>query len=110
MPIRSRTFRIFVSSTFADLKAERNALQERVWPKLRDLCMRHGCRFQAIDLRWGVSEEAALYQQALNICLEEIRRCQRVTPRPRSAASSTWKSAPDALGTDPPTRWRSSPL
>ena len=25
-------------------------------------------------------------------------------------ASSTWKSAPDALGTDPPTRWRSSHL
>jgi hypothetical protein len=28
----SRSFRIFVSSTFSDLKAERNALQERVFP------------------------------------------------------------------------------
>jgi hypothetical protein len=33
----SRTFRIFVSSTFSDLKAERNALQVRVFPRLRDL-------------------------------------------------------------------------
>ncbi len=79
---QSRTFRIFVSSTFSDLVAERNALQERVWPKLRDLCMSHGCRFQAIDLRWGVSEEAALDQQTMNICLREIRRCREVTPRP----------------------------
>ncbi|MFC1806026.1 DUF4062 domain-containing protein [Planctomycetota bacterium] len=78
----SKTFRVFVSSTFSDMKAERNALQEHVWPKLRELCMQHGCRFQAIDLRWGVSQEAALDQQTMPICLEEIRRCQKVTPRP----------------------------
>jgi hypothetical protein len=40
----SLTFRIFVSSTFSDLKAERNALQERVFPRLRELCLRHGAR------------------------------------------------------------------
>ena len=78
----SRTFRIFVSSTFSDLKEERNALQERVFPKLRELCMQHGCRFQAIDLRWGVREEAGLDQQTMNICLQELKRCQKVTPRP----------------------------
>jgi hypothetical protein len=33
----SRTFRIFVSSTFSDLKEERNALQEKVFPRLREL-------------------------------------------------------------------------
>ena len=69
MPQQSRTFRIFVSSTFSDLKAERNALQSQVFPKLRELCQRHGCRFQAIDLRWGVREEAALDQQTMRICL-----------------------------------------
>lgn len=78
----SKTFRIFVSSTFSDLKEERNALQKHVFPKLRDLCMQHGCRFQAIDLRWGVSEEASHDQQTMKICLEEIRRCQRVSARP----------------------------
>jgi WD40 repeat protein len=78
----NKTFRIFVSSTFSDLKAERNALQEHVFPQLRELCARHGCRFQAIDLRWGVRDEAALDQQTMKICLEEIARCQRTTPRP----------------------------
>jgi WD40 repeat protein len=78
----SHTFRIFVSSTFSDLKAERNALQEKAFPRLRDLATTHGCRFQAIDLRWGVSEEAALDQQTMKICLGEIERCQKTSPRP----------------------------
>lgn len=77
-----QTFRVFVSSTFEDLKAERNKLHESVFPRLRELCKRRGARFQAIDLRWGVSEEASLDQQTMNICLGEIKRCQAVTPRP----------------------------
>ena len=82
MATTARTFRIFVSSTFSDLKAERNALQEKVFPRLRDLASVHGCRFQAIDLRWGVSEEAALDQQTMKICLGEIKHCQNVSPQP----------------------------
>src|SRR5450759_3306426 len=82
MTTATRTFRIFVSSTFSDLVTERNALQAYVFPRLRELCQQHGCRFQAIDLRWGVSEEASLDQQAMNICLGEIERCQKVSPRP----------------------------
>jgi hypothetical protein len=78
----SKTFRVFVSSTFSDLKAERNALQDDVFPKLKRLCLQNGCRFQAIDLRWGVSEEASLDQKTLSICLKEIKRCQEITPRP----------------------------
>ena len=47
MTTNSRTFRIFVSSTFSDLKAERNALQE------------------SIDGRCGASGEAVLGRQIL---------------------------------------------
>ncbi|HEX2695416.1 MAG TPA: AAA family ATPase, partial [Acidobacteriota bacterium] len=78
----ARTFRIFISSTFSDLKGERNALQRVVFPRLRDLCRRHGCRIQPIDLRWGVREEAALDQQTMRICLEEIAHSQKVSPKP----------------------------
>jgi hypothetical protein len=78
----SRTFRVFVSSTFSDLIKERNALQERVFPPLRELCKKHGFRFQAIDLRWGVPEEATLDQQAMQICIKEIERCQHTELRP----------------------------
>lgn len=82
MPQTARTFRIFVNSTFSDLKAERNALQARVFPRLRELGEAHACRFQLIDLRWGVSEEASLDQQAMKICLSEVARCQQISPRP----------------------------
>jgi hypothetical protein len=77
----THTFRVFVSSTFADLKAERDALSERVFPRLRELCRQHGARFQAVDLRWGVSSEASLDQRAMLICLEELRRCRQISPR-----------------------------
>jgi len=76
---RDLTFRVFVGSTFSDLIAERNALQERAFPRLREYCQQKGARFQAIDLRWGVSEEAALDQQTMNICLQELKRYQKVS-------------------------------
>lgn len=60
MKRRNLLFRVFVSSTFSDLVAERNVLQERVFPKLREFCEQKGARFQAIDLRWGISEEAGV--------------------------------------------------
>jgi NACHT domain- and WD repeat-containing protein len=77
-----RTFRLFVSSTFGDLKSERDALQRFVFPRLQDFCLAHGCRFQAVDLRWGISTEAALDQRTMRICLDELRRCQEDSPRP----------------------------
>jgi NACHT domain- and WD repeat-containing protein len=82
MPIATRTFRVFVSSTFDDLKEERNALQKDVFPKLQELCASHGARFQAIDLRWGVRDEAALDQRTMEICLAEIERCQKTGIKP----------------------------
>ena len=78
----SRTFRVFVSSTFGDLIAERNALHEHVFPALRQLCQERGTHFQPVDLRWGVRDEAGLDQQALAICLEELRRCQDTGLKP----------------------------
>lgn len=75
-------FRVFVSSTFNDFKAERDALQKSVFPKLQELCYKLGCRFQAIDLRWGVNEEATYNHLAMEICLKELERCQMITARP----------------------------
>jgi hypothetical protein len=46
MEQREFTFRVFVSSTFSDLVAERNALQESVFPRLREYCQKHGARYQ----------------------------------------------------------------
>lgn len=78
----SRTVRLFVSSTFSDLKTERDALQREVFPRLKQLCLSKGLRFQAIDLRWGISEEAGRDNQTMRICLRELRRCQQDRPKP----------------------------
>src|ERR1043166_1980195 len=82
MPIETKTFRIFISSTFADWKVERDLLQARVWPGISRFCEERDCRFQAVDLRWGVSEEAARSARTMEVCLSEIERCQRLSPRP----------------------------
>src|ERR1017187_9763607 len=82
MPIATRTFRVFVSSTFEDLREERDALQREVFPALRKLCEQHGARFQAIDLRWGIRDEAALDQKTMEICLREIERCRETGIKP----------------------------
>ncbi len=76
------TFRVFVSSTFEDLTEERNALQKYVFPRLAEHCAARKARFQAIDLRWGVSDEAGLDQRAMAVCLTEIERCQRLELKP----------------------------
>jgi WD40 repeat protein len=39
-----------------------------------------------VDLRWGVSSEAAKEHQTMKICLNEIARCQEVSPHPNFIA------------------------
>ena len=97
----SRVIRVFISSTFSDFKAERNALQRLVFPRLHGWCEQRGWRFQAIDLRWGVSTDAAMAHGAMRICRAEIERCQRVTPRPNFIVllgdRYGWRPLPDEI-------------
>ncbi len=104
MPSRMRLFRLFVSSTFNDFTVERNALHDEVFPRLERFCRERDARFQAVDLRWGVSEEAGRDQQTLEICFQEIRRCQCTTARPNFIAllggRYGWRPLPPRIGTD----------
>lgn len=83
--VTNRIFRLFVSSTFSDFIAEREALQKVVFPELEEYCAKRGARFQAVDLRWGITEEAGREHDTMRICLEEVRRCQQLSPRPNFA-------------------------
>src|ERR1035437_6307742 len=71
MPIR-----VFISSTFRDMHAERDYLSRLVFPELRSRCQKRGAEFIGLDLRWGVTEEEARREGALKICLDEIERCR----------------------------------
>lgn len=70
------TIRVFVSSTFRDMHAERDHLSRLVFPELRSRCLKRGVEFVGLDLRWGVTEEEAKREGALSICLLEIERCR----------------------------------
>ncbi|HXK05259.1 MAG TPA: DUF4062 domain-containing protein [Verrucomicrobiae bacterium] len=77
-PVRdaSRSIRVFVSSTFRDMHAEREELVKRVFPRLRKFCAERALTLNAIDLRWGITEEQARRGDLLPVCLAEIDRCR----------------------------------
>ncbi|KAL5009468.1 hypothetical protein ScPMuIL_011773 [Solemya velum] len=70
-----KTVRLFVSSTFKDMWAEREYLAKRVFPELREWCEMRKLRLVECDLRWGVPKDADT-NQTLSACLSEIDRCK----------------------------------
>ncbi len=73
---KERVIRVFVSSTFRDMQAERDELVLRIFPQLRRLCEERGVTWGEVDLRWGITEEQAERGEVLPICLAEIKRCR----------------------------------
>ncbi|MDD4663707.1 MAG: DUF4062 domain-containing protein, partial [Caldisericia bacterium] len=72
--MESRQIRIFISSTFRDMKAERDELVKYIFPKLRTLCESRGVSLNEVELRWGITDEEVAEGKALLICLDEIDR------------------------------------
>ncbi len=71
-----KTFRVFISSTFRDMHAERDHLVKVVFPALREKLEKHRIYLIDIDLRWGVTREQAENDQALDLCLQQIDECR----------------------------------
>ncbi|MCX6690514.1 MAG: DUF4062 domain-containing protein [Methanoregula sp.] len=65
---------VFVSSTFRDMKAERDELTLRVFPALRKICEERGISWGEVDLRWGIPEEKK--GELLTNCLKCIDECR----------------------------------
>ena len=117
--MHGRTIRLFISSTFSDFVAEREALRTMVFPQLQDYCRVRGATFQPIDLRWGVNEAATRQNDTLRICLEEIERSRCISPQPNFVAlignRYGWRPLPALIPTSiwfalkrsvHPARWR----
>jgi hypothetical protein len=71
-----RTVRVFISSTFRDIHAERNHLVRIVFPELKERCRKRHVQLIDIDMRWGLTEEQTIGGGALDICLDEIDSCR----------------------------------
>lgn len=63
--------RVFISSTFRDMQAERDWLVRFVFPKLREDLVKYRIHLIDVDLRWGVTSD----QDALGVCREVIDEC-----------------------------------
>jgi tetratricopeptide (TPR) repeat protein len=72
----SKSIRVFVSSTFQDMWAERDALISTVFPAVRAYCRKRDVEFIGIDLRWGITAEQSRVGATVDICMAEIDRCR----------------------------------
>jgi tetratricopeptide (TPR) repeat protein len=67
-----QTVRVFISSTFRDMQAERDYLVRFVFPRLREQLLQRRIHLVDVDLRWGVTGE----QDASEVCREVITECR----------------------------------
>ena len=68
-----KTVRVFISSTFRDMQAERDHLVRFVFPRLRQHLLPRRIHLVDVDLRWGVTSE----HDASEVCREIITECPR---------------------------------
>ncbi len=96
-----RIFRVFLSSTFGDFQSEREHLRRDVWPRMEMWCAARGASFQVVDLRWGITEDVGLSHETIKVCLDEIKRCQLLSPRPNFIIllgdRYGWRPAPTSI-------------
>ena len=72
-----RALKFFVSSTFTDTAAERNALIRTVYPKVRAQARARRIAFEAAEMRWGIREEAGDDNLTEAFCLRKLEECRR---------------------------------
>ena len=73
---QQRVVRVFVSSTFQDMFAEREELVKFTFPELRKRCRERQVEFVEVDLRWEITYEQKAEGKVLPICLAEIELCR----------------------------------
>lgn len=72
--IEQRTARVFISSTFRDMDAEREELVKYIFPELQRRLNRRQATVVGVDLRWGITAEEAERGDVLSVCMEEVER------------------------------------
>ena len=75
--LEQHVVRVFISSTFTDTNVERNLLIACVDPLLRKLATQFELEFVPSEMRWGISNVAITENLGSEICIQEIKQCQR---------------------------------
>jgi phosphotransferase system HPr-like phosphotransfer protein len=72
MQSKWQSIRVFVSSTFRDMSAERDMLVKVAFPALRERLAPYCIELEDIDLRWGITDEQAESGKTIDLCLHAI--------------------------------------
>jgi len=67
-----QTARVFISSTFRDMQAERDHLVRHVFPQMREELLKNQIHLVDVDLRWGVTGE----ESAQDVCRDVLDECR----------------------------------
>lgn len=70
--VKQRVVKVFISSTFRDMNAERDYLNKYIFPHIHSYCDERYIEFYPIDLRWGIREEDTRNGLVMTSCLEQI--------------------------------------
>ncbi|KAG2463912.1 NWD1 protein, partial [Polypterus senegalus] len=86
MPEKSNIVRVFISSTFTDMCTERDTLLDKAYPELQAFCHSLGLVFEVVDMRWGVRDAIIVDHKTTELCLREIKSCQKLSVGPTFTA------------------------
>ena len=73
---------LFNIYSFVDMRAERNKLMKNVIPRLKTFCSERDLDFQAVDMRWGVTDDCTNDHSVEKLCLLEVENCQKISLGP----------------------------
>ncbi len=74
---RNKTFRIFLSSTFRDMYAERDYLREHAFRRLNTELMQKGYQLNVVDLRGSVERNLEEIEKSVfRMCLKWLKECK----------------------------------
>ena len=60
---------------------------ERVYPRLKSYCQERDYDFQVVDMRWGVRDESTDDHMTTELCMRELRACQKLSTGPNFIVS-----------------------
>lgn len=72
----AKVVKVFLSSTFRDMHAEREALIKNVFPRIQEEAAKYDITLYPIDLRWGVTEEQIKKGEVVQRCLDAIEEAK----------------------------------
>uniref|UniRef100_A0A4X2KUG1 NACHT and WD repeat domain containing 1 n=1 Tax=Vombatus ursinus TaxID=29139 RepID=A0A4X2KUG1_VOMUR len=68
--------------SFQNMDAEREALLGAAYPEVQTFCQKHGLMLEVVDLRWGLPTLEDVDHTTIDLCLEEIAMCQKLSAGP----------------------------